>query len=110
MSAPGVVAIDSDVERDGFWLPRAELLAEEDAGRIVLNSLSNDHFRATRDEVKHPANGVGRSLVGRVLVAFSHPLGRVQGSGFRGAHQVKLDDALQVRYQFGLESCHKNLN
>jgi hypothetical protein len=58
--------------------PRAELLAHEDAGRLVLDPLADRARAAHVHQVEHAAEGVRRRLVGRDLVPLADPLKDVQ--------------------------------
>ena len=76
--------------------PRAEVFALEDARGLVLDPLADDDLAADVDEVEHPAHGVAGGLVGEFFFSLAEPLDRVERGGLGRAHEVELDDALDV--------------
>src|SRR4029077_1888764 len=88
--------VDGDVELRRTGHPRAQLFAFENTWRVVLDSFANDDFAADVHQIEHAAHGVAGCRVGRFLVTASEPSERIQGSGFRRARKIQLDDSLDV--------------
>ena len=88
--------IDGDVKLRRTGNPCSKLFTFENTGCFVLDSFANDDFAADVHEIEHAAHGVAGRCVGGFLVAAPEPSERIQGSGFRRAHKIQLDDSLDV--------------
>src|SRR5262249_21395751 len=88
--------IDCDIELGGSWHPRPKLFAFKDARCFVFHSLTDDDFAADVHKFEHAAHGVAGRRVCRFLVTAPEPAQRVQRRGFSRAHEIELNDSLDV--------------
>src|SRR4029077_1892730 len=77
-------------------VPRAEVFAFENTGRVILDSFADHDFAADLHEIEHAADSVARCRIRCFLVAASEPPQRVQRCCFSCTHKIQLDDALDV--------------
>src|SRR6476661_6352794 len=88
--------IECDRHTDGAVGPGAELLALEDAGRVVLDAFADRHGAGDIDGVEQSSDGVAGGVVGGFLVALAHPLIRAERAGFGGADKLESDETLEI--------------
>jgi len=83
------------------------MLPQENAGSIVLDSLSNDHLATQVNQVEHTIDGVAGSLVGQLFLATAQPRQRIKRRIFGRTHKFKLDGALGVADGKGNRMIHR---
>ena len=84
------------IERDVDLQPaRADLLADEQHGRLVALALADHHGAVDGKQIERPAHAFDGRLVRRVLVAPSGQLEGAHGGGFRHAHRFQRENAIQ---------------
>ena len=98
--------IDGDIERRRARNPGAELFAFENSRRIVLDPFADDYLAADVHQIEHAAHGVARSRVGRFLVAASEPAQRIKRGRFGRAHEIELNNALDVVVTYFRQPMH----
>ena len=75
------IGIDCDVDDRRAVAPGAQLLPDEDAGRLVLDPLADRTRPAHVGEIEHAAQGIGGGGVGGFLVALADPVEHLEGGG-----------------------------
>ena len=88
--------IDRDIELGCAREPGAELLAFKNSGGVVFDSFADHHFTADVHQIEHAAHGIARRCVGGFLVAAPEPAQRIEGGRFGRAHEIELNDPLDV--------------
>ena len=76
--------------------PGPELFAFENAGRVILDPLADHDLAADVHQIEHPAHRVAGRRVGFFLFAAAEPGKRIQRRRLGRAHEIELDDALDV--------------
>ena len=77
--------------------PGPQLVAQEQAGRVVLGALADDDFAGDVDQVEHTADGITGGRVRLLLLAPAQPGEHVERRVLRRADELELDRAFRVR-------------
>jgi hypothetical protein len=88
--------IERHVEVRRSVLPRAQPIAEKNAGRIVLDAFADDHLAADVHQIQYAVDGIARRRVGELLLTAAEPVDRVDGGIFGRADELELDRPLGV--------------
>ena len=91
-----VHGIERDVIVRRAFDPGADAFPFEDAGRVVLDALTDHDLAADVHQIEHAAHGIAGGGIGGFLVTFADPLHDIERCDFRSAEKVKFEEPLHV--------------
>jgi len=97
--ARAVHRVERDIETRGADPPRAELLAEKNARRVVLDAFADHDFSGDIHEIEHTVDRVASRRVRRFLLSATKPMDDIERRIFRRTHKLKFDRPLGVGHR-----------
>ena len=92
-----VDGVEGDIELRRARLPGAQVLADKDARRVVLDPFANDDLATDIEQIKDAVDRIARGGIGQLFFAPAQPFAGLQRGVLGGADELKLDQTFKVQ-------------